>query len=118
VVLAHVPLERLAQVLAYGGRDLVGDHGGSSPGGGVPAHRTGPRGSREPPAGVPLTIELTLANTGASCQDGYAASAGHLAQVSLATDNVFSDGADLQLASVSGDAVDGLVATLAVGVAG
>ena len=39
--------------------------------------------------------------------DGYSQSVQNLAQTSLATDNVFSDGADQQLATVTGDATSG-----------
>jgi protocatechuate 3,4-dioxygenase beta subunit len=49
--------------------------------------------------------------------DGYGGSASNLAQVSLRSDLVFSDdGAIHQLASMSGSAQDGYVATLTVGV--
>ena len=41
----------------------------------------------------------------------------NLGQLSLTTDNVFSDGAAAQLASVSGKASDGFIARLSVGVA-
>jgi protocatechuate 3,4-dioxygenase beta subunit len=47
---------------------------------------------------------------------GYSASVRNMAQISLATDNVFSDGYSLQLASVTGNVTDGYVATLTVGV--
>jgi protocatechuate 3,4-dioxygenase beta subunit len=47
---------------------------------------------------------------------GYTASVRNLANISLATDNVFSDGATLQTAAVSGSVTDGYVATLQVGV--
>lgn len=47
---------------------------------------------------------------------GYAASVTTLAQVSLATDNVFSDGSALQLATVSGSVSGDMTATLTVGV--
>jgi protocatechuate 3,4-dioxygenase beta subunit len=47
---------------------------------------------------------------------GYAASVRNLARISYATDNVFSDGTALQMASMSGDMVNGYVATLTVGV--
>jgi protocatechuate 3,4-dioxygenase beta subunit len=46
----------------------------------------------------------------------YSNSARNLAGISYATDNVFSDGTALQMASVSGDPVNGYVVTLAVGV--
>ena len=49
--------------------------------------------------------------------DGYDASVGNLAKITLATDNVFSDGADTQLAAVTGTVAAGLVATLTVPVA-
>jgi len=46
--------------------------------------------------------------------DGYEQSVGNLSQVSLDSDNVFSDGYSLQLAKVTGSAGDGYVATLNV----
>jgi protocatechuate 3,4-dioxygenase beta subunit len=46
--------------------------------------------------------------------DGYDASVQNLSQVSLSTDNVFSDGWSLQTPSVSGNNDDGWVATLNV----
>ena len=45
---------------------------------------------------------------------GYAASVNNLAGVSLATDNVFSDGSANQLATMSGDVTAGFLATLTV----
>ncbi|UOD28948.1 intradiol ring-cleavage dioxygenase [Massilia violaceinigra] len=47
---------------------------------------------------------------------GYSASVRNLANITYATDNVFSDGSALQIASVSGSASLGYVATLTVGV--
>ncbi|WBR99908.1 intradiol ring-cleavage dioxygenase [Pseudoduganella sp. SL102] len=47
---------------------------------------------------------------------GYSASVRNLAQISFATDNIFSDGYTLQLATVTGNATDGYVATLTVAV--
>jgi protocatechuate 3,4-dioxygenase beta subunit len=47
---------------------------------------------------------------------GYASSVRNLARISFASDNVFSDGTALQMASMSGDIVNGYVATLTVGV--
>ena len=47
---------------------------------------------------------------------GYSASVANLAATSLATDNVFSDGSALELATVTGDLTSGLVATLTVAV--
>lgn len=48
---------------------------------------------------------------------GYSASVRNLAQMSFATDNVFSDGYSLQLATMTGNPTDGYVATLTVAVA-
>lgn len=47
---------------------------------------------------------------------GYAASVRNLARISFASDNVFSDGTALQMPTISGDIVNGYVATLTVGV--
>jgi len=47
---------------------------------------------------------------------GYSASVRNLAQISYATDNIFSDGYALQMTSVTGNASDGYVVTLTVGV--
>ena len=49
---------------------------------------------------------------------GYSASVRNLAQISYATDNVFGDGTTLQMGAVTGNATDGYVVTLTVGVAG
>jgi protocatechuate 3,4-dioxygenase beta subunit len=46
---------------------------------------------------------------------GYSGSLSHLNQITLATDNVFSDGYSLEMATVTGNATDGYVATLTVG---
>jgi protocatechuate 3,4-dioxygenase beta subunit len=46
--------------------------------------------------------------------EGYEKSTAVLAQSSLASDNVFSDGYSLQLATVTGDVADGMTATLNV----
>jgi protocatechuate 3,4-dioxygenase beta subunit len=48
---------------------------------------------------------------------GYGNSARNLADTSFATDNVFSDDVSLQLASITGNKVNGYVATLRVGIA-
>ena len=58
----------------------------------------------------------------ATCQavyatTGYSASVSNLAQISFATDNVFSDGTSLQLTTVTGDTTSGYVAALQVGIA-
>lgn len=49
---------------------------------------------------------------------GYTSSVRNLAQISYATDNVFSDGTSLQMASVTGNVTDGYVVTLTIGVNG
>ena len=60
--------------------------------------------------GVPLNIVLTIVSA-STCAPlvGRAVS-----QVSLAIDNVFSDGASLKLATVTGSVSSGLTATLTV----
>lgn len=47
---------------------------------------------------------------------GYSASVQNLAQTSLTSDMVFSDGSDLQVPTMSGNVDDGYVATLVIGV--
>ncbi|SFU62487.1 intradiol ring-cleavage dioxygenase [Pseudoduganella namucuonensis] len=47
---------------------------------------------------------------------GYSASVRNFAQISFATDNIFSDGYSLQLATVTGNVTDGYVATLTLAV--
>ena len=47
---------------------------------------------------------------------GYGSSVTNLSQVSLATDNVFSDGSALELATVTGSVASGLTAALTVAV--
>ena len=49
-------------------------------------------------------------------QSGYSASVGNLSRVSLASDNVFSDGATLQLPSISGSVSEGYTAELTVAI--
>ena len=48
---------------------------------------------------------------------GYSQSVANFAQISFATDNVFSDGVTLEKATLSGSVTDGYVATLTVGIA-
>ena len=52
----------------------------------------------------------------AYASSGYASSVRNLGRISYATDNVFSDGTALQMASVTGNAAQGYTATLTVGV--
>ncbi len=48
--------------------------------------------------------------------DAYSGSAANLAQVSLASDNVFGDGYDLEMATFTGDASSGYVGSLSVAI--
>lgn len=62
-------------------------------------------------------IALPLAyNNLVYATSGYSASARNQSQITLATDNVFSDGASLELATVTGDVTNGMTATLTVAV--
>lgn len=47
---------------------------------------------------------------------GYSTSVANLSRITLATDNVFSDGASLELATVTGDVTNGMTAALTVAV--
>ena len=49
-------------------------------------------------------------------QSGYGNSAANAAQVTLASDGIFSDGATLELATVTGTVAGGLTATLTVAI--
>jgi len=62
-----------------------------------------------------FTFPLATLNT-VYTASGYSASVANLARISYATDNVFGDGTSLQMASMSGDIVNGYVADLTVGV--
>jgi hypothetical protein len=48
--------------------------------------------------------------------DGYSASVRNLSQLTLATDNIFSDGSTSQLATVTGSVADGFTFKLTAGV--
>ena len=63
-----------------------------------------------------FTFPMTTLNE-AYATTAYSASSRNLASMSYATDNVFSDGTSLQMASVSGDPINGYVVTLTIGVA-
>jgi protocatechuate 3,4-dioxygenase beta subunit len=68
------------------------------------------------------TSQLALPQ--AACDDvygadaGYAASVANLRQISLPSDNVFRDGADQQLAAITGDPDAGYAAALTMGISG
>jgi protocatechuate 3,4-dioxygenase beta subunit len=64
-----------------------------------------------------LTFPLATLNE-VYAVSGYSASVTNLAQISYATDNVFSDGYSLQMTTVTGNTTDGYVATLRVAVSG
>lgn len=49
--------------------------------------------------------------------DGYSASVRNLSQISLASDNVFSDGTSLQMPTITGSVTDGYSVSLTVGIA-
>ena len=62
-------------------------------------------------------IALPLAsNSLVYATSNYASSAGNQSRITLATDNVFSDGASLELATVTGDVTNGMTAALTVAV--
>jgi len=63
-----------------------------------------------------------IAMTQAACDEvyatsGYSASVANLKQVSLASDNVFSDGATLETPTITGNVTSGYALTLTVGIA-
>ena len=62
-----------------------------------------------------FTFPLATLNE-AYTSSGYGSSVSNLARISYATDNVFSDGTTLQMASVTGNASQGYTATLTLGV--
>ena len=69
--------------------------------------------------GSNATKTSQLAMPEAACNEafvvsGYESSVSNFAQISLATDNVFSDGADDQLPTITGNATDGYTADLLV----
>lgn len=71
--------------------------------------------------GANATAVSQLALPGAICRavyatDGYSQSVRNLAQTSLKTDMVFSDGASLQTPTITGDTTSGYTAALVVGV--
>ena len=64
------------------------------------------------------TITTTTTTITADCTatSGYTGSAASLSQVSLATDGIFSDGYQLELATITGDVAAGVTATLTIAV--
>ena len=64
-----------------------------------------------------LALSAEVCSTVYAGASGYSASQTNLARITLASDNVFSDGVSLQMASVSGSLAEGYVARLQVGIA-
>lgn len=64
-----------------------------------------------------IAFPTDVCSTVYSGASGYATSVGNFARISFQSDNVFSDGVTLQLASVTGSVAEGYVATLTVGLA-
>ncbi|MGK5037658.1 hypothetical protein [Janthinobacterium sp. LB3P118] len=64
-----------------------------------------------------LTFPIATLNE-VDAASGYTASVRNRAQISYATDNVFSDGTSLQMATATGNAGDGDVVTLTIDVNG
>jgi protocatechuate 3,4-dioxygenase beta subunit len=63
-----------------------------------------------------LAVPEDVCKTVYGSADGYAASTSNLAQLTLATDGIFSDGSSAQLATVSGDLNNGYTIRLKLGV--
>jgi hypothetical protein len=87
--------------------------------------------------GIPLTVELTIVLTAMAVRDriatsrialsnatndlgyaqgGYTGSATNASRITLASDGIFSDGASLELATMTGNVTAGFVASLTVAV--
>lgn len=64
-----------------------------------------------------LALPAQACNQVYGTASGYDASASNFATISLATDNIFSDGYSAQMAGVTGDVTNGFAATLTVGIA-
>ena len=63
-----------------------------------------------------IALPADVCSTVYNSATGYSASVTNLAQISLASDNVFSDGTTYEMATVSGNIPDGYAATLTVGI--
>lgn len=63
-----------------------------------------------------IAFPTDVCTTVYSSATGYGASLTNLNQIGFATDNIFSDGYDTQLATVTGDVTNGYTATLQVGI--
>jgi protocatechuate 3,4-dioxygenase beta subunit len=63
-----------------------------------------------------IALPTDVCSTVYNSASGYSASVRNLAAISFETDNVFSDGVTLELATVTGSVSEGYVATLQVGI--
>ena len=63
-----------------------------------------------------LAFPVDVCNTVYDTATGYGASVTNFAQISFATDNVFSDGTTTEMATVTGNVTDGYVVALQVGI--
>lgn len=64
-----------------------------------------------------LAFPVDICETVYSAATGYSQSVTNLAQISFATDNVFSDGTTTEMATVTGSVADGYTVALQVGIA-
>lgn len=62
-----------------------------------------------------IAFPMAMVNE-AYAAEGYESSVRNLARISFATDNVFRDGTDLQMATVTGNSTTGFIATLRVAI--
>jgi hypothetical protein len=75
-------------------------------------------GSMSLPVGLRNPIwSFNGSNDAVYATSGYSGSASNLAQTSLATDNVFSDGTSLQVPSITGSIANGYAASMIVAIA-
>jgi len=63
-----------------------------------------------------LAFPTDVCSTVYSTASGYSASVTNFANISFATDNVFSDGTSTEMSTVTGSVADGYVVSLQVGV--
>jgi protocatechuate 3,4-dioxygenase beta subunit len=63
-----------------------------------------------------IALPVDVCETVYASADGYSASVANLAQISFATDNVFSDGTSTEMATVTGDVADGYTIALTLGI--
>jgi protocatechuate 3,4-dioxygenase beta subunit len=64
-----------------------------------------------------IALPVDVCETVYTTADGYSASVTNLAQISFATDNVFSDGTSTEMATVTGSVADGYTIALTLGIA-